>query len=77
MKYTFSADYECSAEIVTAIDGDVWDINGPHFTEMKTGNENDVGYVIGVTGEKRTVVTVRDTVRFDFDAECSNEISDN
>ena len=33
MKYTVSADYDCDIEIITAVDGDVWDINGPHFVK--------------------------------------------
>ena len=40
MKYTFSADFECDAEIITGIDGDVCDINVPHFTKMRSGYED-------------------------------------
>lgn len=35
-------------EIITGIDGDVWDINGPHFVKMRTGYEDGVNYVTGV-----------------------------
>lgn len=52
MKYTFSADFECDVEIITGIDGDVWDINGPHFVKLNSGSEDGVNYVTGITGEK-------------------------
>lgn len=31
MKYIVSADFDVDIEIVTGIDGDVWDINEPAF----------------------------------------------
>ena len=52
MKYTFSADFDCEAEIITGIDGDVWDINGPHFVKMQMGSKDGIAYVTGITGEK-------------------------
>lgn len=77
MKYTFLSDFECDAEIITGIDGDVWDINGPHFVNMRTGYENGVNYVTGVTGEKNISVTVRDTINADFNAAVETENTEN
>lgn len=77
MRYTFSSDFECDAEIITGIDGDVWDINGPHFVNMRTGYENGVNYVTGVTGEKNIFVTVRDTINSDFNAAVETENTEN
>lgn len=74
MKYTFSADFECDVEIITGIDGDVWDINGPHFVKLNSGSEDGVNYVMGITGEKHISVTARDSVKLDFDAECSGDV---
>ncbi len=74
MKYTFSADFECDAEMITGIDGDVWDINGPHFVKLNSGSEDGVNYVTGITGEKNISVTARDSVKLDFDAECSGDV---
>lgn len=76
MKYTFSADFECDAEMITGIDGDVWDINGPHFVKLNSGSEDGVNYVTGITGEKNISVTARDSVKLDFDAECSGDIGE-
>ncbi len=77
MKYTFSSDFECDAEIITGIDGDVWDINGPHFVNMRTGYDDGVNYVTGVTGEKNISVTVRDTINADFNAAVESENTEN
>lgn len=76
MKYTFSADFDCEAEIVTGIDGDVWDINGPHFVKLNSGSEDGINYVTGITGEKNISVTARDSVKLDFDAECLGDIGE-
>ena len=73
MRYTFAADFECDAEIITGIDGDIWDINGPHFVKMHTGYEDGVNYVTGVTGEKNIFVTVRDAVNAAFNAVVETE----
>lgn len=72
MKYTFSADFECVAEIITGIDGDVWDINGPHFVKMQMGSKDGIDYVTGITGEKNISVTTREYIRTDFQSEQTN-----
>lgn len=66
MKYTFSADFDCEAEIITGIDGDVWDINGPHFVKMQMGSKDGIDYVTGITGEKNISVTAKEYIRTDF-----------
>lgn len=76
MKYTFSVDFDCEAEIITGIDGDVWDINGPHFVKMKIGSKDGADYVTGITGEKNISVTVKEYIRTDFQAEQTNQNTD-
>ncbi|MDD6763778.1 MAG: glycoside hydrolase family 65 protein [Clostridiales bacterium] len=76
MRYTFSSDFECDAEIITGIDGDVWDINGPHFVKLNSGSDYAVNYITGITGEKNISVTARDSVKLNFDAECSVDIGE-
>lgn len=65
MKYSVTADFDCEAEIVTGVDGDVWDINGPHFAELKI----DGNSVCGTTGENNIAVKTEQAVTVDFDAE--------
>lgn len=67
MKYTVALDFDAEVEILTGIDGDVWDINGPHFCRIITNAENGTESVIGITGEKQIQVTVSQQVQ----PECS------
>lgn len=75
MKYTVTADFDCKVCIVTGIDGDVWDINGPHFAEAEVSVDGGRKTVTGITGEKGTCVETRDAVSCGFDAErtCKTE----
>lgn len=53
------ADFDCEIVIRAGIDGDVWDLNGPHLVDTKFfGNENMVA-VTAFTQERRIPLTVR------------------
>lgn len=69
MKYTVTADFDGNIEIYTGIDGDVWDINGPHFVEMNVGECQDVIHITGKTGEKGISVTTSEIIYTDFAAD--------
>ena len=66
MKYSVFADYDCELELITAVDGDVWDINGPHFAKLTAENDK----VTGVTGEKGITVVTEQCVKAEFDCVC-------
>ncbi len=76
LKYTVSADFDCDVTINSGIDGDVWDINGPHFVKMDSAAVGDNCTVTGVTGEKEIRVAVGAKSFFDFDAEPLYEAKD-
>ena len=40
MKYSFAAEKDTDAILYTGIDGRVWDINGPHYNEIKSNTDN-------------------------------------
>jgi len=67
MKYSVSADFDCELEIVTGIDGDVWDINGPHFVKIMPETLENNEKVTGITGEKGICVTVEQSVKTDLE----------
>ncbi len=69
MRYTLKTDFDCTAEITTGIDGDVWDINGPHFVKIDTASRGDIEAVSGTTGEKGIIVTAQECVSYRFDGE--------
>ncbi len=72
MKFTFSADFDCDACIVTGIDGDVWDINGPHLTQMIVDNFS----VSGLTSEDKIKITTANCVKFSFEADVEYKNTD-
>jgi len=72
MKYSVCADYDCEIEITTAIDGDVWDINGPHFVKITP----EADKVTGVTGEKGITVITKQKVVSDFECVCDKYTDD-
>ena len=58
MKYSILADFHADIEILTGIDGDVWDINGPHYDEMYLKEEDDIICATAITHENRDRVAV-------------------
>lgn len=74
MKYSVKADFDCEMEIITGIDGDVWDINGPHFVRMECSEDHGVMRVAGITGEQAVQVVSEVKVVADFDYESKYEI---
>lgn len=67
MKYSFTADFDCEAEIYTGIDGDVWDINGPHLEDFST-ESGKCEKISAKTHEKRITVCAEQYVEYDFKA---------
>lgn len=75
MKYTVSAEYDCSLKIVTGIDGDVWDINGPHLKDIKTSVCGGKKCVSAKTNEQGIRITTEENTKLLFDAN-RNGVSD-
>lgn len=62
MEYSINTDRECTIDIHTGIDGDIWDINGPHLREMTTREKNGVISVSAVTHENAVPVAVSESI---------------
>ncbi len=58
MKYSVKSTGDGVLKIITGIDGDVWDINGPHYDEMQLSVEDKIGKAIGITHENKDRVCV-------------------
>lgn len=67
IKYSVKADYDAKITIHTGVCGDVWDINGPHFTEFEVSSDKDIISVGGTTGETKITVTAYEKVSGAFD----------
>ncbi len=63
LEYTITADRNCEVEIRTGVDGDVWDINGPHLEKMTTGVQDAVISVSAVTHENAVPIAVSEAVQ--------------
>jgi nigerose phosphorylase len=64
MEYSVSADRECMVDLHTGIDGDVWDINGPHLREMNASEYDGVLSVRAITHENAVPVAVSESIAF-------------
>ena len=68
MKYQFVCSGSCSIEIETGIDGDLWDINGPHLEDCHFQKEADgVITIRSITHELRKTVVAAESIQADFD----------
>lgn len=66
LKYTVTADFCAEIELLTGIDADVWDINGPHYDEMSFAEERGSITAIGTTHESRDRVCAAESCHADF-----------
>jgi trehalose/maltose hydrolase-like predicted phosphorylase len=64
MEYSISADQECVIDVRTGIDGDVWDINGPHLREITAREQDGILMVSAVTHENAIPVVVSESITF-------------
>ena len=70
-KYKITADFHADINFLTGIDGDVWDINGPHYDEIIM-DEDDCISIVGISHEKKYHVAV--SVSEDENFPCEKKI---
>lgn len=66
MKYKVKTEKKGNLSIYTGIDGDVWDINGPHYDNMEFTNQNDKLIAKALTHENKDIVCVCEKIKCDF-----------
>lgn len=76
LKVKITPSFDGSLEILTGIDGDVWDINGPHYDKVENGTEKEAVYALGITHENKDEVQVWETLDIGFAAEEEIESTD-
>lgn len=69
MRYVVTADFHADVELYTGIDGDVWDIHGPHYDVLKSGTAGELIWMRGQTHEKQEHVYVVEGVQTEFPCE--------
>lgn len=62
MEYSIHADQACEVDICAGIDGDVWDLNGPHLRNVHAVEQGDVISVCATTHENAVRVAVSETI---------------
>ncbi|WOO36257.1 glycosyl hydrolase family 65 protein [Anaerocolumna sp. AGMB13020] len=58
LKVTLVPSYDGEIEVITGIDGEVWDINGPHYDSVLTGVTGELIGAVATTHEKQDKVAV-------------------
>lgn len=66
MKYSITSAKECEITIETGIDGDVWDINGPHLKKLSPQFKNNFLIMEAVTNELKHVITSVEGIEINF-----------
>ncbi len=69
LRYTVTADFHADVEIVTGIDGGVWDIHGPHYDAVEFQEKDGILSAEAITHEKGERVWVSERCAWNFPAE--------
>ncbi len=69
VRFTVSCDQDAAVTICTGIDGNIWDLNGPHLLHLAATRSNQVLCLEGRTSEARKTVAVAEAVRADLGPE--------
>lgn len=69
LKFKITPFFDGSLEVVTGIDGDVWDINGPHYDIIEAVAEEEVIRTLGITHENKDEVIVYESLAAAFETE--------
>ncbi len=75
VRLTVTCDRPAKITIHTGIDGNIWDLNGPHLPQLKAEKRDDVLLVHGRTHELRRQVVVAEAVAHGMAAE-AHEVKD-
>jgi len=69
IRFSFHCDKAANVTIRTGIDGNIWDLNGPHLQQLTGEKQDSVLVVQGCTSETAKRVLVAEAVDFDFGEE--------
>jgi len=69
VRFSLTCDKAAKLVIRTGIDGNIWDLNGPHLRELTTERREAVLLVQGVTGEAGKRVMVAEAIDLGFGEE--------
>ncbi|MDE2183687.1 MAG: glycoside hydrolase family 65 protein [Alphaproteobacteria bacterium] len=64
IRYSVRCDKAADLGISTGIDGNIWDLNGPHLGDLRTERHEDILLVSAVTSEASKIVAVAEGIAF-------------
>lgn len=76
MRFTVSADFHADVELVTGIDCNVWDLNGPHLEQVRMGEAEGDLLVQADTHEQGIKIAVAETVLMHYPMEKKQVVTD-
>lgn len=77
LRFRVSADFHADVELVTGIDCEVWDLNGPHLEQITmTELAGDI-LVTAITHEEQIPLAVAETVQASYPVEIKQVVRDN
>lgn len=77
MRYTVMADFHADVEVQTGIDGDVWDIHGPHYDKIIFSTDIDGISADAITHERQEHVCVVEKYSTQSFHECKKKETEN
>ncbi len=69
LRYTVQAEQDCTLVLRTGIDGEVWDLNGPHLCGFDTSQAQDIISLTTTTHEKKIGIAVSEVLQHDLGSE--------
>lgn len=69
MKYSFQVQKVCKITLDTGIDGDVWDINGPHLKHIKAETNRNLIILNSNTSEQDIFISVAAAISCNFNSQ--------
>ncbi len=69
LKVSLIPSFDGEIEVMTGIDGEVWDINGPHYDSVITGFTGELICTVATTHEKQDKVAVYEALDISYIAE--------
>lgn len=69
IRYSISSDRDADIVLETGIDGDIWDLNGPHLPKLSAEMHGDTLVVAGITHEMGKCVAVAESAAIGFGLE--------
>lgn len=67
MKYEIEAEEDIEINLLTKIDEDIWDINGPHFNSREVRKTREVSGILLVTKEEQKKVAIVQNIKLKED----------